>query len=74
MFYDTDLMYLGSDFPTTASLSSSTAVMSECGTSNMGSRRRVSYTVRATKEKKNVFKLYINEAKEKLKVRHFGLK
>lgn len=38
----TDLMYLGCDFPWTTSLFSSTAMMSECGTSNMGSRRSFS--------------------------------
>ena len=40
---DSDLIYLGWDFPWTTSLSSSTAMMSECGTSNMGSRRSFSY-------------------------------
>lgn len=39
---DPHLMYLGWDFPNTTSLSSSTAMMSECGTSNMGSRRSFS--------------------------------
>ena len=43
VLWDTDLIYLGRAFPMTMSLFSSTAMMSECGTSNMGSRRSFSY-------------------------------
>lgn len=43
---DTNLTYLGCVFPWTTSWSSSTATMSECGTSNMGSRSSFSYIQR----------------------------